>query len=230
MSIYAIGDLHLSQDERIDKPMDVFGKEWEDHPDKVKQNWEQKITDDDTVIVAGDISWGLKLDEAMADLAWVHALPGKKVCIKGNHDLWWNAIGKINALFDDIIFLQNTAYETEDVCICGTRGWVCPGSDSFSAEDEKIYKREVLRLENSLREGQKTGKEIIGVLHYPPTNDKKQLSGFTELFEKYFVKQVVYGHLHAADAARNREAFNINGVTYKLVSLDGLKADPIKLR
>ena len=231
MSIYAIGDLHLSMDPKIDKPMDIYGGIWVDHARKVKENCEKKITDNDTLIIAGDISWALKLPDAMADLEWISKLPGKKVCFKGNHDLWWSGIKKLNTLFDDITFMQNDVYMVEEIAICGTRGWICPGTDGFDASDEKIYKRELLRLEASLKAAiAADAQKIIGVMHYSPTNDKKQLSGFTDLFEKYGVKEVVFGHLHGHDAERNKEPFNLNGVTYRLVSLDGIDADPVKLR
>ena len=231
MSIYAIGDLHLSMDPKIDKPMDIYGGIWVDHARKVKENCEKKITDNDTLIIAGDISWALKLPDAMVDLEWISKLPGKKVCFKGNHDLWWSGIKKLNTLFDDITFMQNDVYMVEKIAICGTRGWICPGTDGFEASDEKIYKRELLRLEASLKAAiAADAQEIIGVMHYSPTNDKKQLSGFTNIFEKYGVKEVVFGHLHGHDAERNKEPFNLNGVTYRLVSLDGIDADPVKLR
>lgn len=231
MSIYAIGDLHLSMDPGIKKPMDIYGGAWVNHAEKLKQNWRKKITEDDTVIIAGDISWAMKLPEAMADLEWISKLPGKKVCIKGNHDLWWNGIKKLNALFDNITFLQNEAYKVGNTLICGTRGWLCPGTEGFEEADEKIYKREVLRLEASLKAAEAMQPdEIIGVLHYPPTNDKRQMSKFTELFCEYGVKTVVYGHLHGNDAVKNRAPMNINGTTYKLVSLDGIDADPFKVK
>lgn len=121
MSIYAIGDLHLSFDPSIDKPMDLYGGEWIQHWEKLEKNWKDTITEDDTVILAGDISWGLKLSEAMADLAWIDGLPGKKVIFKGNHDLWWGGLGKMNGLFDSITFVQNTAYEVEG-CFCVEAG------------------------------------------------------------------------------------------------------------
>ena len=107
MAIFAIGDLHLSLDERIEKPMDVFGKSWADHDERLKQNWIETVRAEDTVIISGDVSWGLKLDEAMADLEFIIELPGKKVITKGNHDLWWGSVSKLNSLSDDLVFLQN---------------------------------------------------------------------------------------------------------------------------
>lgn len=231
MSIYAIGDLHLSMDPTVDKPMDIYGGAWVNHAENLKNYWLDMIKEDDTLIIAGDTSWAMKLSEAMADLYWIDKLPGHKIFIKGNHDMWWNGIGKLNGISDTMYFLQNTMYPVEGVAICGTRGWSCPGSEGFDQSDEKIYKRELLRLESSLKAAKDGGyDEIIGVLHYPPTNEKKQLSGFTELFEKYNVKKVVYGHLHDADAKNNKDAVNLNGVSYKLVSLDGLDGCPIKIK
>lgn len=228
MKIYAIGDLHLALDPRIDKPMDVFGLAWADHDKRIKENWEGKIKEEDLVILPGDISWGLKLEEAMADFEFIHLLPGKKVIFKGNHDLWWTGLKKMNSLFDSIEFVQNNCYMAGDIAICGTRGWTCPGSDGFLEGDEKIYKRELLRLEMSLKDAVAKGaKEIIGFLHYPPTNEKKQPSGFTNLFQEYGVKNVYYGHLHGDDAKRNRDRISFNGVKYKLISLDAIDCDPL---
>lgn len=228
MNIYAIGDLHLSFDERIQKPMDIFGGRWVHHDVKLKENWEKTIKEDDYVILAGDISWGLRLDEALADFEWIHHLPGKKIITKGNHDLWWSSISKLNKLYDDITFLQNTTYMIEDkIAICGTRGWICPGTDGFDGHDRKIFDREVLRLKLSLDEAKKKNPEyIIGVLHYPPTNDKFQPSAFTDLMAEYGVRKCVYGHLHGQEAFKNGFKGVLNGVSYSLVSLDYLDAVP----
>ncbi|MBQ2063673.1 MAG: metallophosphoesterase [Firmicutes bacterium] len=224
MRIFIVGDLHLSNDKTIEKPMDVFGLSWKDHDLRIREDWDAVVGDEDLVIVAGDISWGLKLEEAMADLEWIHARPGRKVLIKGNHDLWWNGITKLNQLYNDIFFLQNSCYETENCIICGTRGWVCPGSEGFTDQDRKIYLRESQRLKASLDAAcAGNDKEIIGVLHYPPTNDKMQPSAFTELFETYGVKKVFYGHLHGQEAFKKGLKGNLNGVCYDLVSLDYLQ-------
>ena len=182
------------------------------------------------MIICGDISWGLKLEEAKADLDWVHELPGKKIFFKGNHDLWWQSIGKLNKLYDDgaMNFMQCNCYMLDEkTAVCGARGWVCPGSDGFSEHDRKIYQREVARLKMSLDDAKKQGAEkIIGVLHFPPTNDKHQASGFTQLMSEYGVKTCVYGHLHGRDAFKNGIKSVYNGVQYRLVSLDYLDARP----
>lgn len=228
MKIFAIGDLHLSFDERIEKPMDVFGPRWVDHHQRVKQNWEELVTADDVVLIPGDISWGLRQEEALADLAWIHQLPGQKVITKGNHDLWWTSITRLNRLYDDITFLQNHCFTAGKAAVCGTRGWICPGTEGFDDHDQKIYDREQLRLRFSLEEGQKSGAEVlIAALHFPPTNDKKQGSGFTELLTEFGVKTCVYGHLHGREAFKNGIQGMLDGVQYRLVSLDYLEAKPL---
>lgn len=231
MGLFAIADLHLSFDERINKPMNVFGDNWIDHWKKVEEYWQKMITDDDLVIIAGDISWGMKLDEAMADLEFIDKLNGKKLIFKGNHDLWWSGMTKLNSLFDSITFVHNTYYGTGDIAICGTRGWTCPGSEEFTEADEKIYNREAMRLRTSLELAKQDGyTKIIGVLHYPPTNELKQSSKFTRLFEEYNVKTVVYGHLHGESAKKNKKDLLQNGISYKLISLDAIKCKPIELK
>ncbi len=228
MSIYAISDLHLSFSEGVEKPMGVFGPEWVNHAERTKENWMKTVSEEDTVILAGDLSWGIRIEEAMDDLDWLAALPGKKVLIKGNHDLWWTSINKLNKLYENIFFVQNNYSLVGDVAICGTRGWICPGDNDFTAHDENIYKRELLRLRFSLEEAIKGGHTtIIGALHFPPTNDKMQGSGFTDLFTEYGVKKVVYGHLHGKEAFSNGLEAILNGVEYRLVSLDRLKCEPL---
>ena len=228
MKVFAIGDLHLSLDERIKKPMDIFGSRWVNHHERVKEHWEALVGEGDVVLIPGDISWGLREDEALADLAWIDSLPGRKVLTKGNHDLWWTTVSRLNKHFADMVFLQNKAVMISDkVAICGSRGWICPGTDGFGEHDQKIYNREVLRMEMSLEDAKRQGAEvIIAALHYPPTNDKHQDSGFTDLMTKYGVKTCVYGHLHGKDAFKNGIKGIYNGVEYKLVSLDYLEGEP----
>lgn len=230
MSIFAIGDPHLSFAPGIDKPMDVFGDEWKDHAEKIKKSWQSCVGSEDTVVIAGDISWGLKMEEAMYDLEWIDALPGHKVMLKGNHDLWWASISRLNSLFDDMTFIQNTCYECEDAVICGTRGWSCPGSDDFTDDDRRIYDRELLRLEFSLEAGKAADKEIIAFTHFPPTNEKKQPSGFTGLYEKYGVRHAYYGHLHRKETYKRGITGNLNGVNYELISADRLGFSLLKIK
>lgn len=231
MNIFAIGDVHLSLDERIEKPMDVFGPRWQDHDKRLRENWINLVSQEDLVIICGDISWGLRLEEAMEDLLFLDSLPGRKVLTKGNHDLWWNSVSKLNKISENMTFLQNTAFLLEDgTAICGTRGWICPGTDGFDSHDQKIYDREILRLRMSLDDAVSKGaKRIIASLHYPPTNDKYQESGFTSTLEEYGVSQCVYGHLHGKDAFKNGYKGIWNGVEYKLVSLDYVEAKPEKI-
>ncbi|MFQ9894348.1 MAG: metallophosphoesterase [Emergencia sp.] len=228
MKIFAIGDLHLSFDKRIEKPMDIFGPRWVNHHERVKAQWEQLVDPNDLVLIPGDVSWGLRQDEALADLEWIHRLPGKKVITKGNHDLWWTSVTRLNNLYEDMTFLQNHCFDAGDgIAICGTRGWICPGTEGFDSHDQKIFDRERIRLEFSLKEAKEAGaKTIIAALHYPPTNDKMQGSGFTELLERYGVKLCVYGHLHGKDAFKNGLKGVFNGVEYRLVSLDYLEGKP----
>ena len=230
MKIFAIGDLHLSFGETVEKPMDIFGGQWVGHTEKLHNNWTEMIGPDDVVIICGDISWGLRQEEAMADLDWVHNLPGKKILFKGNHDLWWQSLSKLNKLYEDgtMLFVQNKCVMLDEkTAICGTRGWTCPGTEGFGEHDRKIYDREVLRLRMSLDDAKAAGAEnIIGVLHYPPTNEKHHKSGFTDLMSEYGVKTCVYGHLHGRDAFKNGLKGEYNGVEYKLVSLDYLQGRP----
>ena len=240
MKIFAIGDLHLSFDERVEKPMDVFGEAWADHDEKLYNNWKETVSEDDLVIICGDISWGLRQDEALADLEWIHRLPGKKVFFKGNHDLWWQSVNKLNKIYEDnsMVFVQNKCFIIEKIsdgsqlktAICGTRGWTCPGTEGFTEHDRKIYDREIARLKLSLDDAKNQGAEqIIAALHFPPTNDKQQPSDFTKLLTQYGVKTCVYGHLHGKDSFGNGIKSVLNGVEYKLVSLDYLQCKPILL-
>lgn len=232
MAIFAIADLHLSFDPRIDKPMDIYGERWVNHTEKIKEDWLRKVGSGDTVILAGDISWALKLEEAMMDLQWIDSLPGQKVLIKGNHELWWGGIGKLNRLFPTLYFLQNTYWEADGTAICGSRGWICPGTDGFSESDRKIYERELIRLEMSLSAAAQNGfaGNIIAAMHYPPTNENHQASGFTDLFEKYGVCQVVYGHLHGKEIWNRGIKGFFNGVEYFLTSQDYMDGKLLKIQ
>jgi len=224
MRIFAIGDLHLSLSS--DKPMDVFGSNWDNHSERVAQAWKDAVEPNDLVLIPGDISWAMQLKDAEADIRFIGDLPGRKVIMRGNHDYWWNSVSKVRSILPkDMWALQNDAVELENVVIAGSRGWMCPGSAGFDGEEDKrIYEREVLRLELSLSKAEK-GKPVIGMLHYPPFNERRQPSGFTELFEKYGVKTVVYGHLHGK-SCRNAFEGERNGVEYILCSADHLEFNP----
>ena len=227
--LYAIADLHLSNDPSIgDKNMDVFGGAWQDHDKRLRDIWLRLIEPEDTVIIAGDISWALKLGEALADLEWLDRLPGTKLLLRGNHDLWWTSLKKMGGLYGSIRFIRNDSCELENCAVCGTRGWICPGEPEFSEEeDRKIYEREIIRLEMSLKSASGCGKEIIAAMHFPPMNRRLEPSGFTELFKAYGVKRVVYGHLHGVSVFKNGPQGEIDGIEYSLVSLDKLQAAPL---
>lgn len=228
MNIYAIGDLHLSGS--VNKPMDIFGDKWQDHNTQITQNWERVVGEEDVVLIPGDISWAMTLDEALVDLELIHQLPGQKIFIKGNHDYWWQSVSQLNALYDEMYFLQNTSYSIGDYGICGSRGWVCPGEVEMDKHHTKIYNREAKRLELSLEHAKKSGcKEMIVMLHYPPTNEKKESSLFTRLLEKYPVTHVVYGHLHGEASFNNSLRGMHQGIDYTLVSADAISFCPHKI-
>lgn len=228
MKIYAISDLHLST--VAQKPMDVFGGKWEGYIDKIKINWNDKIKDEDLVLVAGDISWGMKLDEAKPDLDFLGDLPGTKVIIKGNHEYWWKSISSVREILPPSVkAIQNDAIKFDDVIICGTRGWIVPETNKeMSDEDTKIYKREVQRLKLSLMSAktlQTNGENIIAMIHFPPFNSNKEQNELLSLFEEYGVKAVIFGHIHGYTNCPN--VYENNGVIYYLTSCDHINNDPI---
>lgn len=230
MKIFAIGDLHLSQNENIDKPMDKFGPGWEGHPKSVEDAWREAVSEEDIVLIPGDISWALKIEEAMADFKWIHSLPGKKIISKGNHDLWWGRITYLNTLFDDIVFLQNTCYAVDDcgIVIAASRGWPYPGSDEYTEHDEKLYARELMRMRMGLDEAKskRPDARIITCLHYPPSGPDGRETEFTRLLEEYGVWKCIYGHLHGMPAFERGIKGNVRGVEYTLCSLDYIGGKP----
>jgi len=228
MDIYAIGDLHLSGS--VNKPMDIFGDKWQEHDAQIMENWKRVVKEQDIVLVPGDISWAMTLDEALVDLEFIHQLPGQKIFIKGNHDYWWQSVTQLNDLYHDMHFLQNTSFSIGKYAICGSRGWTCPSETEIDQHDIKIYNREAKRLELSLQHAKELGCEkMIVMLHYPPTNEKKADSLFTELFKKYQVKQVVYGHLHGDEFFDNSLRGMHRGINYTLVSADAISFCPHKI-
>ncbi|GAA0101788.1 MAG: metallophosphoesterase [Paraclostridium bifermentans] len=228
MSLYAIGDLHFST--AVNKPMNIFGDNWDNHEEKIINSWKSKVNEEDTVLIVGDTSWAINMNEAEEDLNIIHNLPGKKIYVKGNHDYWWTTVAKLNKLYDDMSFLQNNFYQYEEYAICGTRGWICPNDVKFTEDDEKIYKREAHRLKLSLDAAKKAGfKKIIVITHYPPTNDKLDPSLFTEIYESYGVEKVVYGHLHGKESFKMGLKGIRNEVEYNLVSCDYVDFNLIKI-
>ena len=228
MSLYAIGDLHFST--AVNKPMNVFGKNWDNHEEKIINDWKYQVKNEDTVLIVGDTSWAINMNEAEADLDIIHNLPGRKIYIKGNHDYWWTTITKLNKLYDDMSFLQNNYYEYGEYAICGTRGWICPNDFKFTEEDDKIYKREAHRLKLSLNAAKKAGfKKFIVITHYPPTNDKLESSLFTQIYEEYEVEKVIYGHLHGKESFKMGLKGIRNNIEYCLVSCDYTEFKLIKI-
>ena len=237
MKLIAIADLHLSLGEGINKSMEVFGGAWTGYVERLKENWEYIVSPEDLVLIPGDISWGMHLEDAMPDLAWIDALPGRKLLLRGNHDLWWSSMKKMRGLFPSIEFLQNDSYLDEEhgFAIVGSRGWLCPGDSEFrETEDGKIFRRELLRLQMSADDLAKKCRAAgisqpytIGMIHFPPTNAKKEASGFTDFFRDIGAEKVVYGHLHSEKAYGNGPSGVFDGPEYRLVSLDRLNAMPL---
>lgn len=236
MSIYVIGDLHLSFNEN--KPMNIFGDNWNGHEEKIKKDWINKVTDNDIVVLPGDFSWSMKLEDTKKDFEYINNLPGKKLLLKGNHDYWWNTISKMRTFlkennFEKIDFIYNQGYIIENYIIAGTRGWSLLDEE----KNEKVLNRELSRLETSIKDGMqklkseceknniKSSKELIVFMHYPPISNVKILNKeetkFVEIMKKYNVKKCFYGHLHGNSI---KDAFEgeFEGIEFKLVSADGL--------
>ena len=224
--IYALADLHLDYTE--EKSMEVFGDAWENYQEKIFKNWKNKINEEDTVLIPGDISWAMDTKEASVDLSKIDRMPGRKIMMKGNHDYWWSSLNKLNNLgFESIDFLQNNSFEVEDYSICGTRGWISKDSRDFTDHDEKIYRRELLRLENSI-DSSNLDKKLIVCLHYPPINVDGSLNEFFKLAKFYKVHTLIYGHLHGNGHRLIKEG-NIEGVNLVCVSSDYVDFDPVRI-
>ena len=180
MNIFAIADLHLSLGESVDKPMDVFGPSWEDYERRLEENWRKLVEPEDLVLIPGDISWAMRLEDALPDLAWIDRLPGHKLILKGNHDLWWTGIGRMRELFGSITFLQHSAYAGDGFVIAGTRGWLLPGDPDFTEKDAAVYRRELLRLGMSL-DAARAGAERQGACADEESADTAAQSGGAEV-------------------------------------------------
>lgn len=224
MALYAIGDLHLCLS--TPKPMDIFGGNWVGYMEKLKQGF-SRVTDEDTVVLLGDLSWALDLDEAAQDFAWISQIPGRKIILKGNHDYWWSTATKFYKFcednqFSDIYVLNNNHYEYNGYAICGTRGWFFEEERSGS-HDEKVFKRELMRLEASLRSAGDLPKIVF--LHYPPKYKGYECAEIISLLKKYDVRRCFYGHLHGASHGLALEGL-WDGIEYRLVSADKLDFIP----
>ena len=247
MAIFAIGDLHLSF--CADKPMDIFGTAWKNHTQVLEANWKTHICAEDTVVLVGDHSWALKPEDAVSDLTFIHNLPGHKILMKGNHDLWWPTARKLQQMCDahnlsTLSFLQGSVQVVEnglgegiDGVLCGTRGWICPGDRDFTQKDQGVYRREGMRLESALKAAQKeiariqeSGRQgvVLGFVHYPPFGSNNEETVFTELFAQYDVQHVFYGHLHGVRQGDAKQYPN-DVTQYHLVSGDYIGFNPVRI-
>ena len=221
MKVFAISDLHLST--TVNKPMDVFGGSWDNYLDDIFEDWKNKVADDDVVLLCGDFSWAMRLDEVKSDFQLISKLKGKKVIIRGNHDYWWNTYTQVKSVLPNNFYaLQNNALRIGNLLLCGTRGWVCPQNTKLSEEDEKIYKRELERLALSLADMQKQRKPsdtVVAMMHFPPFNARYEASEFVTKFVENDVTKVVYGHLHGKDCRAELEVERY-GITFYLTSCD----------
>jgi len=222
MKVFAISDLHLSG--AFPKPMSVFGSQWEGHWDKIRADWRDRVEPEDIVLIGGDISWAMQPEEARVDLASILELPGTKILLRGNHDYWWGSLTKVRSLLDDsACVLQNNAHRLGHVVFAGTRGWSIAGPAS-DPQDTKVFKREVQRLQLSLKEAKqlrRPGDRLVVQLHYPPFADPETPTSFTELLEEAHPDWVLYGHLHQVKPGEAPEG-TVRGVSYRLVSCDYL--------
>ncbi len=227
MALYAIGDLHLSLS--ADKPMDIFGGNWIGYLEKLKEGL-SVIRPEDTTVLLGDLSWALDLKDAVADFAFINEIPGRKIILKGNHDYWWNTATKFYKFcqengFSEQLILNNNHYEYDGYAICGTRGWFFE-EDHGSEHDEKVFKRELLRLEASLKSAGDLPKLVF--LHYPPKYKGYECKEILQLLEQYEVRRCFYGHLHGPSHALAMEGI-WDGVDFKLVAADKLDFQPYKV-
>ena len=218
MRLFAIADLHLPGG--ANKPMDVFGKHWEGHFEKICDSWRENVSGEDIVLLPGDLSWAMQLEEAMGDLARIGTLPGRKVLLRGNHDYWWGSIGKLRERLPGGMYaIQNDAVALDGLTVAGSRGWTHP--DGSDQEDKKIYDRELIRLKMSLDRAAALGGRLVVMTHYPPLDENHRDTPVSDLIRQYRPTDVIYGHLHGASL---KSAFNgrRDGIRYHCVSCDGL--------
>lgn len=226
MRVYAIADLHLAF--CTPKPMTVFGPQWAGHPQAIFDEWRAAVRDEDLVLLPGDLSWAMRLPEAMQDLAPVAALPGTKVLLRGNHDYWWPTAAKLRAaLPEGMLAVVNDAVRVGNVVVCGSRGWITPGFDALGADDQRLLDREAERLSlsvQSARSLRQPGDHLILMLHYPPATPPYPANPITRVIDDARPDLIVYGHLHGV--APERAMRHVNGVPAHLVAADGLKFRP----
>lgn len=230
MSLFVISDLHLDVLTN-EKSMEIFGDKWKDYTQKIYKNWTRIITDDDVVVIPGDISWALNLENSVYDLKWIDALPGKKIIMKGNHDFWWSTLTKMKRFFEEnnistIDILHNNAIETENYILAGSRGWFVDKSvqpaKSLTADYEKILNREKIHLRMSLEEAKKmqssSGKEILVFFHFPPIWNGFECIEIIDILKEYQIERVFFGHIHGSYNVSS--SFEYDGIKFKMVSAD----------
>jgi len=222
LSIYTISDLHLSFG--VEKPMDIFGG-WQNHTIRIEKNWKHLVGENDTVVLPGDLSWGLKIEEAKPDFEFLNSLPGKKILLKGNHDLWWGTAKKMKEFlnennFSTIDFVFNNCIAAENYAICGTRGWFYDDTSS----DKKVVLREAGRLKTSIEAAKLTGLEPLVFLHYPPVFGEQVCEEIFSVLKEMDVKKVYYGHIHGL--GKNNIVKEYDGISFKLVSSDCIDFTP----
>ncbi|MCD4786088.1 MAG: metallophosphoesterase [Candidatus Eremiobacteraeota bacterium] len=248
MKIFALGDLHLAGD--VSKSMGIFGENWKDHDKKIKKNWERVVGDEDLVLIPGDISWAITLEGVKSDLEWIDALPGKKVLIRGNHDYWWKSISKVRSILPpSVMAIQNDSLLFDDIAIAGTRLWDFYGSDfsdyikwisresiglppekDLSADSDKIYNREIQKLNLSLESVHGRAKKIIVMLHFPPFDFSFKDNEITMTLQKFGIDICVFGHLHSLKK-ESMPKFPVKkwGIKFHLVSSDFVDFVPIRI-
>ena len=221
MKIFAIGDLHF--DSKNEKPMNIFGDNWINHEEKIIESWINTVSQDDLVLVPGDISWAIKLEDARNDLLKIDKLPGKIIIGKGNHDFWWATSNKLDMLgMKKIKFLKNNSYEYSDAIICGTRGWDSMEEHSKDVSNEKIFLRELSRFKISLEQCKMSKKHKTAMLHYPPFDSDGEPNEFFMLMKEYGINTCIYGHLHGEEGHKNVKEGIIEGMMLHCVSSDYL--------
>ena len=222
MNVYAIGDLHLST-AQPGKEMDLFGAHWKNHFARISEDWKKRVSEEDVVLIPGDISWAMKLADAVPDLAALSSLPGNKILLRGNHDYWWGSAKKVRSVLGARTqIIQNDCIAIGEYVVCGTRGWTFPTDAPLPAEDQKIYERELIRLSLSLSCAKKYGdKKIIVMLHFPPLLEEWPDTEFSRMLTAAGASEVVFGHLHGEVLNKiNLTDFVHEGVNYNLVSAD----------
>ena len=225
MSLFAIDDLHLSLS--VNKPMDIFGERWANHVEKLTKNWNETVSENDVVVIPGDISWAINFDEAKADFDYINKLNGTKIISKGNHDYWWSTLSKLNAFlsensFDTIKFLHNNHYPYEKYGICGTRGWI---NETSVPADAKVLAREAQRLEVSIKSALSENLEPMVFLHYPPVFGNESNYDILDVMYKYDVKECYYGHLHG-NAHKYAICGEREGIKFNLIAADFVQFCP----